>query len=385
MNVAVLPGCRRWWLALSCVAVVLADGGAAATGQTEAPVIPLVPGLTIVLAAHDAAPASDKAAATLKHIAQGDYELVVSVTGIGATGIDETTSVDAVDEGGKRLQLTIRRHVLTSDLNDSRLQILGFHTDDPTEIAGTTSLGPSLAIMRDLKASGRAAYSVKNFLAQAATSAGTLARADAAATPFPVLLNGRRTTLPAVRVTGMLKYGEKVRPWEQYLLDDPRHPLTLRFAYGAVGEGAEFTPEFTRDVVRIDFPVSNDRQIENALSTECRVEVPGIYFDFDRATLNPQSARALTGIADMLRRQPQWHVSIEGHTDNSGSDTYNEDLSTRRAAAVKAALERDFALAPARLTSKGFGERRPVDTNDTIAGRARNRRVELVRDCPGKR
>jgi len=47
-------------------------------------------------------------------------------------------------------------------------------------------------------------------------------------------------------------------------------------------------------------------------------------------------------------------------------------------------LVRDFAIAPGRLTSAGFGERRPVETNDTMAGRARNRRVELVRDCSGK-
>ena len=304
-----MRGSRTWWLGLGCGLAVLARSGPS-IAQADPPVVPLVPGLTIVFAAHEASPASADAASTLKHIAQGDYEMVVSVTGVGPAGIDETTSFNAVDEGGKRLQLTIRRHVLTSDLKDSRLQILGFHTDDPNAIAGTTSLGPSLTVMRDLKTSGRAAYSVKNFLSQAATSAGTLTRADAAAVPFPVLLNGRRTTLPAIRVTGALKYGEKVRPWEQFLLDDPRHPLTLRFTYGAVGEGAGFTPEFIREVVRIDFPVSNDRQLETALNTDCRVEVPGIYFEFDSATLNPQSNHALTGIADMLRRQPQWHVSI---------------------------------------------------------------------------
>ena len=138
-------------------------------------------------------------------------------------------------------------------------------------------------------------------------------------------------------------------------------------------------------MVRIDFPVRNDRAIEDALSKLCRVEVPGIYFDFDRATLNPQSTPALTVIADLLRRQPQWRLSIEGHTDNIGSDSYNQDLSTRRAAAVKEALVRDFAVVPERLSSAGFGERRPVEPNETIAGRARNRRVELVRDCTGNR
>jgi outer membrane protein OmpA-like peptidoglycan-associated protein len=137
-------------------------------------------------------------------------------------------------------------------------------------------------------------------------------------------------------------------------------------------------------VVRIDFPVADDRQIEAALGTQCRVEVPGIYFDFDRATLKPESGHALTTIADLLRRHPDWSLRIEGHTDNVGGDAYNQDLSTRRAAAVQGALVREFAIAPVRLTSAGFGAHRPVETNDTIAGRARNRRVELVRNCPGK-
>jgi hypothetical protein len=105
-----------------------------------------------------------------------------------------------------------------------------------------------------------------------------------------------------------------------------------------------------------------------SLTKSCRVEMPGIYFDVDLATLKPASNRALTTIAELLRKQPQWRLSIEGHTDNTGGDAHNEDLSTRRAAAVKAALVRDFAIASGRLTSAGFGERRPVETNDTMAG-----------------
>ena len=149
---------------------------------------------------------------------------------------------------------------------------------------------------------------------------------------------------------------------------------------GAVKAGFPFALEITREVVRIDFPVKSTA-IEDALRTSCRVEVPGIYFDFDRATLKPESRPALMAIADMMKREPQWQIAIEGHTDNVGSDAYNNDLSTRRAATVLSALTRDYAIAANRLTSAGFGERRPVETNDTIAGRARNRRVELVRDC----
>ena len=348
-------------------------------GQAVSSIVPLSPGLTIVLAVH-----APKPAAPGSRIAQGDYEMVVTVANVSPNGIDESTRIEAVDENRQPIQVTIRRRVLAADLASSRLQILGFHTDDPSEIPGTTSLGPSVAIMRDLRMNGRANYSVRNFR-HLSTSTGVLTLAGSEPVQFPVLLNGQRVKLPALRVTGQLKYNNNVRPWEQFLFDHPQHPITLRFAHGAVNEGIPFNPETTREVVRIDFPVRNDHAIEDALSKLCRVEVPGIYFDFDRATLNPQSTPALTAIADLLRRQPQWRLSIEGHTDNIGSDSYNQDLSTRRAAAVKEALVRDFAVVPERLSSAGFGERRPVEPNETIAGRARNRRVELVRDCSGNR
>ena len=210
---------------------------------------------------------------------------------------------------------------------------------------GSTSLGPSLAIVQDLKTTGRAAYSVMNFV-RLSTSSGTLTRVGTTSVPFSVLLNGQRTTLPALRVTGLLKYGDKTRPWEQYIFDDSKHPVTLRLAYGAVGEATMSTPEFTREVVRIDFPVAGDQEVERSLTTQCRVEVPGIYFDFDRATLKPESGRALTTIADAMRRHPEWSLRIEGHTDNVGGDAYNQSLSTRRAAAVQAALVSDFRIAP---------------------------------------
>ena len=184
-------------------------------------------------------------------------------------------------------------------------------------------------------------------------------------------------------MTGQLTYNGNVRPWI-YLLDHPRHPITLRFAVGGIGAGFPFTAETTREVVRIDYP-SAERAVEQGLTTDCRVEVPGLYFDFNRATINPQSVPTLTSIAELLRRQAAWSVTIEGHTDNVGSDAYNDDLSGRRAAAVKDALVRDYGIAGPRLTTAGFGERRPRETNDTIAGRARNRRVELARDCgPGR-
>ena len=345
-----------------------------ATASQQTPEIPLVPGLKITFAVHvpDGGPAS-------KAVVQGDYELVVEVTSVAGDAIGLSTRVEGQDAAGKPVNVTISRRVSRQDLTSARLQVLGFHTSDPPEISGSTALGPSLAVLRDLRTAGSASFSVQNFR-YLSTSVGTLTRGAAAPVSFPVLINGTRAELPAIRATGQLKYGDNIRPGVYLLLDNPQLPLTLHFANGAVGAAIPFTPETTRDIVRIDFP-TEDQQLEKRLSEACRVEVPGIYFDFNQATLNPLSRSALSEIAGVLTRQTGWRIAIEGHTDNVGTDAYNQDLSTRRAAAVKNALVADFTVAASRLTTAGFGESRPRETNETIAGRARNRRVELVRDC----
>ncbi len=87
----------------------------------------------------------------------------------------------------------------------------------------------------------------------------------------------------------------------------------------------------------------------------------------------------LKEIADAMITNPSWKLSVEGHTDNIGGDAYNLDLSNRRAAAVKQALGERYHIAPDRLTTVGYGASRPKESNDTLEGRARNRRVELVR------
>jgi outer membrane protein OmpA-like peptidoglycan-associated protein len=103
-----------------------------------------------------------------------------------------------------------------------------------------------------------------------------------------------------------------------------------------------------------------------------------IYFDFDRATLRPESAPALKEMADILARHPDWQLILDGHTDNIGSDEYNLDLSNRRAAAVQRALVKKYHVAQDRLATEGFGATHPPESNETRSGRAHNRRVEPV-------
>jgi outer membrane protein OmpA-like peptidoglycan-associated protein len=109
------------------------------------------------------------------------------------------------------------------------------------------------------------------------------------------------------------------------------------------------------------------------------VEIYGIYFDFASATIRPESEAVLSEIADILERNPDWTLNVDGHTDNIGGLAFNQQLSEQRAAAVKDALVTRYQIAPNRLLTRGYGLTRPVESNDTLAGRARNRRVELLR------
>ena len=102
-----------------------------------------------------------------------------------------------------------------------------------------------------------------------------------------------------------------------------------------------------------------------------------IVFDFDSATLKPGSDRVVSKIGAFLQDHENRKVVVEGFTDSTGSDAYNRQLSERRAAAVRDALIADGVDAD-RLRIEGFGEAYPVATNETDAGRALNRRVEVV-------
>lgn len=130
--------------------------------------------------------------------------------------------------------------------------------------------------------------------------------------------------------------------------------------------------------LKITFPV--EKKIEQDLAECGRAEIYGIYFDFDSAKLRPESGPVLDEIADALQHQPDWKLQIEGHTDNVGGDAYNLEVSRRRAEAVKQALVSQYHISADRLGSAGFGASRPKAPNDTVEGRALNRRVELVRE-----
>ena len=107
------------------------------------------------------------------------------------------------------------------------------------------------------------------------------------------------------------------------------------------------------------------------------VNLSDVLFDTASATLKPGAREKLARVAGILSAHPDLHIEIEGHTDNVGKDDYNQGLSERRAASVQAYLLQQ-KISPSAVETEGFGESRPVATNDTAAGRQQNRRVELV-------
>jgi outer membrane protein OmpA-like peptidoglycan-associated protein len=115
------------------------------------------------------------------------------------------------------------------------------------------------------------------------------------------------------------------------------------------------------------------------LKSTGHVAVYGINFDTGKSAIKPESAQAIGEIAKLLTADPSLNIHVVGHTDNTGGVDSNIKLSQDRAEAVLQALVRDHAIAPARLRAFGCGQFAPVAPNDTEEGRAKNRRVELVK------
>ena len=107
------------------------------------------------------------------------------------------------------------------------------------------------------------------------------------------------------------------------------------------------------------------------------ISLSDILFDVNRATLKPGAEANVRRIAAILQQYPDRQIAVEGHTDATGSDAYNQTLSEDRAASVRASLIAG-GVPESQITSRGFGKTQPVATNDTPAGRQQNRRVEII-------
>ena len=332
-----------------------------AQGSEPAPRIPLVVGLTTIRAV----------AETL-----GDYESIRSTTVVGNAGYSFRNHAEVPDgPGGATREINVLRSVPIADHLHARAMRNRFNVGDAEVFPGTTP-GVSADIVNELRSSGSAAMSyidARQMFGIAAEHSlkGSVKRIGTSAEDFAVIVNGRRTIVRVLHAKGRMAGSGREDEIEFQVLDDPDNPLMM----SASGPG------FKSRITRIDYPLpaGNAASMESKLAANEPVDVYGIYFAFGSDRLRPESDRVLKEVAELLGRHHDWKLQIDGHTDSIGGDSANLDLSRRRAAAVKAALVQRYAIATKRFSSGGFGESRPKDRNDTIEGRALNRRVELRR------
>ena len=154
-----------------------------------------------------------------------------------------------------------------------------------------------------------------------------------------------------------------------------------RAVVGAVAGGligAAVGSNLDRQAEELSQRISNDRVRIINEGNQLRVVMPeGILFATDSATVNAGIQGDLFVVADSLNRYPDTRVEVIGHTDNTGTAAYNQDLSQRRASAV-ASILMSGGVNPGRIAAFGRGENQPVASNLTPEGRAQNRRVEIL-------
>lgn len=336
-----------------------AETGNPAAGSTAdaAARIPLTVGLTLATAWHRTTQADD-------------VECLTQVQELTAAAIVASASCAMRDGtfGGSR-------KVCTSDFESASIYDSGAGDEHDT-ITGTTMFSLSRRAFRELKQHGETRHRNVSFHEGGliADLRGTLASRGGGT--FAAIVNDHLEDLPVLRAEGVLKGVAMGKPIETRVrlavLDDERFPLVLDYSMPDIGT----TGYFVR-YTRISYPT--DRLIEERLTEDRRVDVYGIYFDFASDRLRAESEPVLREIAETLARHPDWALSIDGHTDGVGGERANQQLSERRSAAVRAALVGRYQIDGARLNARGFGASRPKDTNETREGRARNRRVELIR------
>jgi outer membrane protein OmpA-like peptidoglycan-associated protein len=151
---------------------------------------------------------------------------------------------------------------------------------------------------------------------------------------------------------------------------------TTQYAITAVGEGGTRTASTT---VTVNAPPPPPEPVKKEPKVLDRL-VLHVNFDFDKSVIRKEDVADLQKAVDFVKKYPGYEISIEGHTDSRGTDKYNQALSERRAAAVKEYLLKHGMIDTDKdkITTKGFGESKPIADNKTEKGRFENRRVEIL-------
>jgi outer membrane protein OmpA-like peptidoglycan-associated protein len=324
-----------------------------------------------------------------------DVESRMSLDSPTATSITQKNSTDAYkdDSGNQARAINSADTVCNTDLASGANYVTTTGTHIPHLIHGVTRLRLSEKSFNEIKTSGKIELLYTSFMdvgirVKPYADGGTLTRVEPQDVPYSMIVNDQKVNLPAIHLAGKFESTgkdprpKKIRPQEgaaeMYVVDDPLNPLVLLWK---IKDPQYRDGKFRIEVIKIEYKTAQPvNTVEKQLTEQKRAVTYGIYFDFNKDTIKPESEAVLKEIVQAMTDNPSWKLTVEGHTDNIGGDTYNLDLSKRRAAAVKQALVARYHIAPDRLSTDGFGASHPVDSNDTLEGRARNRRVELTRE-----
>ncbi|MCG8699372.1 MAG: OmpA family protein [Bacteroidales bacterium] len=152
--------------------------------------------------------------------------------------------------------------------------------------------------------------------------------------------------------------------------------VVITGSYKHSREGSHYT---------VDVIETNERrfitvyEIGRYLRSEGSVNITSILFETNSATIMEESYDDVRFLAEFLESVPDFKIKIAGHTDSVGNDDYNQKLSERRAASLKRMLVQKHGIESSRIGTLGFGESKPIADNETVHGRALNRRVEIIK------
>jgi outer membrane protein OmpA-like peptidoglycan-associated protein len=317
-----------------------------------------------------------KVGLTLSHIwlaSADDYEheCLIQVAAVTRSYIDVTESCPV---GKDRRTIVWKRRLCSGDLRDSYFYRTEASEAVPRVVSPTTMFSLSQRSFQELKSTGNTRHRYiqiyngwrRKTQPLEEDTDGTLHSGPSDREPYRIIVNDRQVELPTI--VGVTNPGTPKKTTAR-VLDDARFPLVL--AYERPGDG------FQIRFARISYPTGSE--LEKHLAVEKHVDVYGIYFDFASDRLRPESTPVLSEMAGVLANNAGWTLTINGHTDNIGGDSSNLELSRRRSESVRRALVEQYHIDPARLITAGFGASQPKESNATVEGRGKNRRVELVR------
>ena len=293
-----------------------------------------------------------------------DHECLEQITEVDARSI---LSKGSCPIGRTHKTTNWVRRICRSDMRDSYVYETGEFPSMPQVIRGTLQFSMSAASFAALKKTGETRHRYIDLVSREIRDVNDIdgiLKSEGKGT-FNIIVNDQKIEVPTIEAT--YRDDQKHHLIRMKVLDDEHFPLVLDYYH----PGETFFITYTK--------ISYPGEIEEQLKKQKKIDVYGIYFDFASDSIRPESEPILREIGAALASNKDWTLTINGHTDSVGTVAANRELSQKRSEAVKKALVERYKVEPSRLTTNGFGSSQPKEPNDTYVGRARNRRVELIR------